>query len=327
MRRLALIFAIALLTLALLFIFDHSSEDETLFDVTHSRVARLLDTHEPAEAYQIFKTESTGLPENEQHLAAHVFGEALYAKGGEALFSVCDGEFGFGCFHGFTGAALAERGEGILPALDASCVEEYGLQGTGCFHGLGHGLVSYFGYEHDALERALSLCETLSWKKPMSGCSDGVFMEYNFRTMEEDPAKRYRAYSFEERLEPCASLTRYPLSCYFGLSAWWITALPESESLPKELGMHCRSVAKDTNRQACFRGIGYGIAPHVAFDPKQGAEFCDDAASDEERLWCREGLAWSLFSDPAKRSLTDQACEGLGAEESQCKRGYLFAVE
>ena len=283
----------------------------------------------PQDALELFITENEKRTAVEQHTQAHLFGEVVYEKEGLEGMTVCDGSFGFGCYHSFLGRAITDHGPDVVKKLDASCVEKYGPGGIGCFHGIGHGLLSYFGYSLAAVERALSSCSTLSWKRPLGGCADGVFMEYNFRIMETNPADRSRAFSIEGKYQPCNKLNLYQEGCYFGLPAWWATVLPNDATLPARLGGYCSEVSKSNMQRACYRGIGYGILPEVQFDVRLGGQFCNSAADGKARVWCREGLAWGFYADPATRDKTESACtEDLSAVDAKlCMAEYLFVTQ
>ncbi len=283
----------------------------------------------PKEALVLFKSENEHLPGPEQHEKAHVFGEVLYAHEGLSGLTVCDGSFGFGCYHSFLGSAITDYGPEVVKKLDASCVEKYGPGGIGCFHGIGHGLLSYYGYSLSNVEHALSECKGLSWKRPLGGCADGVFMEYNFRIMEKNPADRSRVFNMEERYQPCDTLSIYKEGCYFGLPAWWASVLQEDSSLPATLGDFCEYIDDATMRRACYRGIGYGILPQTQFDAKTGELFCDAVATGEARVLCREGLAWAFYADPATRDMAEGICtNGLSATEAKlCIEEYLFVTQ
>lgn len=294
-----------------------------------AQISSLFDTRSAVGAFEFFKTENAKRPVPAQHTAAHLFGEVLYEKKGLEGLSVCDGSFGFGCFHTLIGLAIADHGTGVVKDLDAACITAYGPGGTGCFHGLGHGLLSYFGYTNIGADRALSLCGTLSWQRPLGGCADGVFMEYNFRTMEADPSKQYRPFTEADTYEPCLSLSMYAEGCYFGLPAWWATALPNDTSLPARLGALCEGVATGDLKRSCYRGIGYGILPVIEFEATRGESFCDATAKGEARVWCREGLAWAFYADPATREQAEGICSTHLSESEalQCSKGYLFVIQ
>lgn len=292
------------------------------------RIAALFDAYDSREAYEHLKETYKSSDQPGQHNAAHIFGEFLYAEEGLDGFAICDAAFGFGCFHTFIAAAIAEHGEDVIKTLDETCVETFGEQALGCFHGIGHGLLSYEGYRTEDVVRALGLCEGLSWKRPLGGCSDGVFMENNFRVMESDPKDRNRAFMIDERHEPCISVPgQFREACYFSQPGWWGQS---SERTQKEIATWCTEASSEPLQRACFRGVGYAEAPFVQFDAQKGNAYCDSLPTSQKgRLWCREGLAWALYADPAIRDRAAVACsDGLTAVQSkQCTDGLLFVIQ
>ncbi len=294
-------------------------------------IAALFKGRTSTEAYAAFKKKFTSASTADQHNAAHMFGELLYAKEGIQGFSICDGSFGFGCAHTFIPLALFDHGVDAVGKFDAACVQAFGSESLGCFHGIGHGLGANFGYSTDGLSKALALCDTLSWKKPYGGCRDGVFMEFNARLMASNESQKGRPFSIDERLVPCTTVPEDArVACYFELPTWWENSFPTDPTKYERMQSYCAEVRAPASREACFRGIGYAIAPGAAFDPTRGDVSCDILkAHSVQRLQCREGLAWALWADPQYRSGADTACtEGLStADATACKAQYLFTIK
>lgn len=292
-------------------------------------IVKLLDGRTAEEAYSLFMQRYGELSVGPGHQAAHIFGELLYDREGMRGMSVCDGNFGFGCFHSFVSSAIAEHGERIIPELDVICLDAYGPQGLGCFHGIGHGVLANRGYELGDLTYALDECSGLLWNKRYGGCSDGVFMEYNLRTMEGESAQS-RDYTDATRHEPCATIDDTSgVVCYFNQPAWWLVSFPDDDSQRTRIGQLCEEVRNTEERQACFRGIGYAYAPRDGFDVTMGVSTCESASNiEQDERWCREGLAWALYADPDFRHDAETACRGLSTdEENACLDGYLFTLK
>lgn len=283
-----------------------------------------------AEARDAFISANTARSVVEQHTAAHVFGEVLYEKEGLPGFSVCDASFGFGCFHSFISFAIAEHGDDVLQQLDATCVSAYGTEGLGCFHGIGHGALFNRGYTIPDLTAALDECAALSWRGEYGGCQDGVFMEYNFRTMAQTAAEQQRPFTYETRHEPCTSIpSKFRVDCYFNLPSWWFI-VGTSDAVRADAAQYCAELSSNELLKACFRGIGYAIPPLESFSADQGIAACDALpASRGQKTWCREGLAWAFYADPALRHEQPRICsEGMTPDESKvCNDEYLFTIK
>lgn len=326
--KIALVVGGLLLFVAGVFLYAHVSVPTDV--TTKEGVESLFARRDARAAFEKFKELNAGTDEIAQHNAAHIFGEMLYEKSGIEGFSVCDAAFGFGCFHSFIGRAVADKGDSVVKTLDDECVKAYGEQGLGCSHGIGHGVLSFYGYNPEDLEKSLSLCRALTWKKPYGGCQDGAFMEYNFRTMETDERNRVRNFSAETRHEPCRALPEASRSaCYFSQAEWWATALRDQPDVVARLAQYCKEVVGVEFRRACFRGVGYERGPHFSFKADSGVAYCDAlSATDEEKVWCREGYAWALYADPQFRPDAEKVCVvGLSTPmQKQCKDEFLFVL-
>lgn len=293
-------------------------------------VEKLFMDSTPQSAYAAFVKMNADATEQQQHLAAHLFGDVLYAREGMNGFPVCGPESGFGCYHGFIGAVISERGIQAVGELDAACIRGHGKLGLGCFHGIGHGLVSYYGYGVEDLSKALSMCGTLSWKGTYGGCSDGAFMEYNLRTMQSDTGGIPRAFSAQMPDEPCGLVeSKFRISCQFNQGEWWRQTFMGEVDASERIGGLCALIGDREERAACFRGVGYAYAVKFDFDPTKGATFCNQYAgiSTGGKLWCREGNAWALYANNVRDAAVSVCTQGLTKTESErCLKEYLFVI-
>lgn len=330
-----LLFLGALVILVMVFAMrTGSSSPVTSTNVTQAlqqkqAIAQLFVGHTSNQAYQAFIQKTNTLPFNAQHLAAHLFGEVLYEHDGLSGFSVCGSEFGYGCAHSFIGFALAEHGSGVAKELDDACLKN-GPLALGCFHGLGHGAVTYYGYIENDLPKALSICDQLSWKGAYGGCREGVFMEYNLRTMLATDGGSNRSFDSSAPYAPCTSVAPSDqVSCYFGQGEWWRQSLTNAADVPRELGTLCAGVSGSENQKACFRGLGYAEAAPLNFAPEKGKVFCDaySSISSSTQVWCREGYAWALYATNDKTGANLLCSAGLNAAASkECSSEYLFTI-
>src|SRR5690606_36167585 len=79
------------------------------------------------------------------HLAAHIYGAALFAEFGEEALAHCGQQYAFGCLHEVFERIVAESSVNRLMRAVQHCESALGGWHP-CHHGLGHGLVSYFGH-------------------------------------------------------------------------------------------------------------------------------------------------------------------------------------
>ena len=269
----------------------------------------------PAKAYTLFKQENAKAPALRQHFSSHVIGELLYEKLGIDGIAVCDSTFGFGCYHGFFGQAIASGGSERIAELDSACVKAYSSLGTGCQHGLGHGILEYAGYTR--LNDALALCKKTTQLVPLLGCTSGVFMEYNtpLVSKENGAVPTTRQLDPKDPHAPCPSVpAENRASCYFELGQWYRITLGADR---QKLNSLCGTL-DGSDRTHCFLGLG---AITVAFDgyvlPKAKAE-CD-AFAPADMLSCRAGVSWSFFANPPYRAQAPEACAYPDpAKEKEC---------
>ena len=274
------------------------------------------------QTYAEFKEENASRHFSIQHFAAHIMGELLYDKKGIKGLTVCDSAFAFGCYHSFFGRALSEQGMEVISDLNNACLEKYGPLGTGCLHGIGHGLVEYIG--HNKLVAALNACTMTTQVNPLFGCTSGAFMEYNNPII----ITAENIYSDERKLdksnphEPCNTIVpeKFRKSCYFEIGLWWKQVFGEDYA---KLGKLCQEIINMDYQESCYLGIGTVIAPSSDFDVKESINMCKKMPDDTAELTCRAGASWIFFAVPEQRSLAPAVCEGL--EENDKNRCLLKA--
>lgn len=276
-----------------------------------------IDAFGPERAYQELKTIYAAETFGAQHRAAHLFGELLYEKTGVAGFATCDESFSFGCFHSFLTAAVAREGIGIVNKLDAACVEKFGTLGTGCQHGIGHGILEYLGHASENLVRALDACAQTTQIRKLLGCSSGVFMEYNFPTViaQGEASAKTRTFQPDNPSTPCNTVVpkQFRESCYYELAAWWQRATDDIG----RLGQWCYAVAAAADREACFLGIGNSVTFSENYRLADTLARCAQMPDAEGILLCRAGAAWALFAEPQKRNLAAAPCEVPDAQDQK----------
>lgn len=269
------------------------------------------------KAYAAFLEEAPTLA-LDTHSQAHAFGEALYEAEGLPGLKACDSSFEFGCYHSFFGVAVYNEGIESLPAFDEACKSKYGDMNLPCQHGIGHGVLVYTDYDH--LEDALALCETIS-TLPTGGCSSGVFMEYNFHTMDNNDYIR----EVEGNLhEPCNSLPeRFQASCYFEQVQWWQNVFDGDF---KKIGELCAELPQDSAAyQACYNGAGNYSAAQAEMDIEKIIDLCAQMPDEQSRGLCNEGASWLIRADAQKGKEAEKLCTILNEpEKSQCLQKLNF---
>ncbi|MEK7560752.1 MAG: polysaccharide deacetylase family protein [Patescibacteria group bacterium] len=270
---------------------------------------RVIDKIGPAAAYALLKSKYALAPTGIAHNTAHVFGEILYARGIENL-SVCDVSFIFGCYHGFLGRAISERGTEVLQRLDRICVQKR-RERLGCHHGIGHGIMTYFG--DDRLAEALEACGSLSWKGPVAGCYGGLFMEYNFRNAHlEGEGKTYvRAYHGDP-YDPCPSLPlQFMNACFYEQPDWWRHLFNNDF---KKLGDLCLGIPNAENREFCFIGVGRMAAQSMDYDMEKTKTECGRMPNPDSEMLCRSGGFLSIYDFTLNKRAAQKICDDPSEE-------------
>lgn len=266
-----------------------------------------IDRHGVKEAYELFKKDGEGKPFGVQHTFAHIFGELIYDEKGIEGISDCDPTFSFGCYHSLAGKAIIESGLSVVKDLDKACNKGFDSPNNGCLHGIGHGILGYVGY--DNLDAALASCRDTWMIEPLGGCPGGVFMEYNFHTMESVESSKARPLDPAKPNDPCDSVEgAFTQQCYYYQALWWPHVVGKDYAKVESL---CGSVPDRSDRRACFLGMGEAVTTHTSFNAAETRALCDAVSDPEERLWCKEG-AWRIYyAAPNTRPMASQMCQGL----------------
>ena len=278
-----------------------------------------IDTVGAPHAYEEFKAAYQNGNFGTQHVIAHIFGEILYDKEGIDGLAICDTTFAFGCYHSFFGKALSEHGSTVASELDRVCVSRFGPLGTGCMHGIGHGLMEYFGPTR--LVEALEGCLYTTQVKELLGCTSGVFMEHNSPTVfgsDIPPTPSVRTINSVNPYEPCNTIVpeQFKRSCYYEIAAWWDRV---SEINLEEIGILCEEIPGAQYRESCYLGFGNITAPKNNYNVERTITTCKLMPTRNGELLCRAGAAWSFWADPRFRTRSPEVCKELTIkEEAYC---------
>ncbi len=119
-------------------------------------------------------------PNTDVHLLGHTIGDILYKQKGLDGIKYCTQDFRNSCSHSIVVGLFVERGSSALDDIAEVCRTAPG--GTGaygmCFHGLGHGILAFAGYN---MEKAVELCRKAGTEQTgyieTAECVGGVVME------------------------------------------------------------------------------------------------------------------------------------------------------
>ena len=194
----------------------------------------------PKEAWEEFKKTQKDLGSAKKHENAHLFGSILYKTIGIGGVGICDDSFNYACYHSLLGDAIMDNGTSIVDYANKYCMRLGGWSTIACQHGIGHGAIGATDYNIDMLREALIVCNSIDKNKSLFGCSNGVFMEYNFRTLHSGK-RSYREIDPDNLMFPCNKLPKeFGEACYFAQPQWWITMFrQESEKKYESVGKLC----------------------------------------------------------------------------------------
>lgn len=276
--------------------------------------AQEVAAHGPRAAYQEFAQRNAKAPAGRQHFSAHVIGSVLGDEFGPAGIAYCDAAFGFGCYHGFFAEVISAGGTALIPKLDAACTKAYGPGGTGCQHGIGHGILEYVGY--GKLDQALALCDTTTQFSPLLGCASGVFMENDFRLAGTGTAQGPSRRDFDPAhpYAPCTEVAaQYQPACYVELGQWLRISLGPSYA---KLGALCAAAPGTAARTDCFMGVGSIQDALEGYDPATALAHCAQYAG-RDQLSCRAGAWWGFYQVPEERAKDASICAYADAAQEQ----------
>lgn len=274
--------------------------------------------------YQNFVKSAEPLNPGIQHLLAHVIGELMFDKIGDKAITICDTSYTYGCYHGLATIAIAEKGLNEVKSLAKECATiAITRHSAPCSHGIGHGIMEFFGHRDDKLNEALSTCNLAYTERDNQqyfGCLSGVYMEFNHPINIDDThvGMGVRPVHNNDLYYPCDFVEdRFRSACYHAMPQWWARA---DEGNYRKLGDLCEKVDnKDESRDSCYYGIGMIVAPESNFDANLTRERCETIHSTQGQIFCKEAAATLFFDQPNKEKKRDIICEDLSPKErGQC---------
>lgn len=262
-------------------------------------------------------------PNTDTHLLGHVVGDELYLQQGARGITTCTQDFRNACSHTIVIGVLSDKGEAGLADIAELCKEAPGGTGayTMCFHGLGHGVFAYEGYD---LARTAALCKKTGTPaynfREYIECFGGAIMELvggggHDKELWEEANVRYL--SVENPLSPCdTSLVPDDLRpiCYTYLTPHLFTQNGGDLGYPgprefSQAFSFCEEIKREreAERNACFGGIGKELPTLSAsrdirsIDKLSTAQlalvhtWCALAESADGREQCVRSVVQSLF--------------------------------
>lgn len=206
------------------------------------------------------------------HLLGHTIGDVLYKQEGISAITFCDNDFRNACSHSVVIGIFNEKGEGALPEISEACKKAPGGSGayTMCFHGLGHGILSYEGYD---MEKASKICQKTGTAEygynESSQCISGTVMEIisgGFHDRETWQIQRDKYLNKSKPLALCQSSfipNNAKSFCYDYLTPFLFEAVGADMRQPTEKDFIkafeiCDLIPENNirDRDSCFGGFG-----------------------------------------------------------------------
>lgn len=244
-------------------------------------------------------------PNTDMHLLGHVVGDELYKQEGLKGITACTNDFRNACSHSIVVGLFFDRGEQALPDIAQVCRQAPGGSGayTMCFHGLGHGILAYSGYD---MEKANNLCRKTGTPEGRNReaieCTGGTVMEiigggFHDRHLWEEQRKKFL--NKDKPLSLCQNnfiLDDARFMCYVYLTPYLFEAVgadlgtPTAENF-QEAFKYCDKLtaSEGFNRDACFGGFGKEFIGLVQGRDirKESLENISDEQLSQVYEWCK----------------------------------------
>lgn len=274
----------------------------TSFTVLADRFSELAKEKGGAYAFNVLKV-ATLPPHTDTHLLGHTIGDVFYSQAGIAGIADCTQDFRNACSHTIVIGALNEFGSGdsTRDLIDEACKQAPGGIGayTMCYHGLGHGVLAYFGFD---LQKTVAFCKKTGTPEyqdeQYAQCVGGAIMELlsgGGHDREQWLTAREQYLKKHDPLAPCNG-TLIPeqakLYCYLYLTPHLMEAAdidigrPNPQEFTRALS-YCERLPKlSREREACFGGFGKDFIGIAAARDIRAIDRLDDSVYALTAAWC-----------------------------------------
>ena len=295
----------------------------TSFQDVAERLTDLAEKKGAAYAFEVLKR--ADLPPNlDLHLLGHEVGNILYKQRGISGITDCTQDFRNSCSHSIVIGALNEfnASDETFRLIDEACHEAPGGTGayTMCYHGLGHGVFAYVGYD---LESTLVLCKKMGTpeyhNEQYTQCVGGAVMELmggGGHDQKKWLAAREKYLPSDRPLAPCDSGV-IPDSakafCYIYLTPRLLEfagvqlASPSPATFSQAFSF-CDAIpaSEQYSRNSCFGGFGKEFIPLVGVRDVRKVDQFSDGQYALAIYWCLLAEA-----DDGKKACIEEALESV----------------
>lgn len=285
------------------------------FQELSDRFQALAEKKGGAYAYEVLKR-AVLPPNTDLHLLGHAVGDILYRQKGVDAIEICTQDFRNACSHSIVIGTLNEFGAGdaTIQKIRDACHKAPGGTGayTMCFHGLGHGVFAYFGYN---IPKAVAFCKRLGTDgyhdEEYGQCVGGIIMELIDGGGHDHDKWEVAHDSYlnaKDPLAPCDT-SMIPGSvknfCYMYLTphlfeaAGANLAMPEPPTFPQAFS-YCDAIGDTHLRSVCYGSFGKEFVPLAG---ARDIRRVDQMTDDEYRV----AISWCML---APRAEGQGACMG-----------------
>lgn len=221
-----------------------------------------------AYAFEILKR--APLPSNtDLHLLGHIIGDEMFKQEGIEGMKYCTADFRNACSHTIVIGALLQDGLGVFDEVNEVCQRAPGGPGayTMCFHGFGHGVLAYTGYD---IPSAIELCSRVGTEKygnnEFHQCVGGMVMEMHDGVHDPDAwlPQKEKFLDLDDPLKICQSdymPDEAKYFCYVYITPYIFDAAgaqngnPTPEIFSKAFS-YCDDIKEEKYRLVCYGGLG-----------------------------------------------------------------------
>lgn len=293
----------------------------------------------------------------DMHLLAHSIGDVLYRQEGINGMRYCTDNFRNACSHSLVINLFYEKGEAGLADISEACKKAPGEGGYSmCYHGLGHGVFAYSGYDFPKTTELCKKTATENAGDEYKECMGGALMEQvNGGDHDKASWQKQRLINFhqDQPLYPCMSdLFSDPESrqiCLVYLTPYlWELAGRNSENVSDEVIIrsfeYCNDISLNDpkNRDACFGGFGKEFLSMAKGKDIRNIDKLTDDEMKRIYRWCsltphKDGqkscilyaqgsMFWSGAND---KKLVEHFCSLAPQEEAKmdCFEGLIHTVK
>lgn len=271
------------------------------FQELSGRFTALAEKRGAVFAFDVLKVAPVP-PGTDLHLMGHVVGDILYKQQGIDGIEYCTQDFRNACSHSIVIGTLNEFGPGdsTILKIRAACHKAPGGVGayTMCFHGLGHGVFAYFGYD---IPKAVAFCKLLGTEEygvqEYTQCVGGLTMELIDGGGHDHDRWTVAHEKYLDPNDPLAPCDRTLIPeeaksfCYMYLTPHLFEAAgaqlnnPDPATFPAAFRM-CDAVPESALRLACYGSFGKEFIPLAAARDIRSIDQMDDAEYGRAIEWC-----------------------------------------